>query len=288
MTKIFHKTRLPDQITLENGPVRLLAQFLLQADRAAFDRGVRLSLQQDFELLRQVNEQSRTSWGKLVPIFNPEHSDLTPANSFWIAGCDAAGEIVATQAARFLPLEASSLAAELASLRLFYREPGPHRDAGERCEVLAPSAAAIAGRVVFSGGGWYHPRCRGTGLSSILPRISRAYAHSRWATDYTVSMVEPVLTEKGVVRSYGYSKVEPMIRFLGSFRGDLDLHLIWMATEEMLQDLTAWAVRERTAGTVQDRTAWATAGSSEYEDRRIEAPQTNSSPRDRHGSIKRS
>jgi hypothetical protein len=280
MTKLSQKTRLPDQITLEKGPVRLLAKFLLKADRAAFERGVRLSLHQDFGLLRQVNERSRTSWGRLVPIFNPEHSDLDPANSFWIAGYDADGEIVATQAARHLPLQQSSLAAELASLRLFYRDPGPHLAAGERCEVLAPSAAAITGSVVFSGGGWYHPRCRGTGLSSILPRISRAYAHARWLTDYTVSMVEPVLTEKGVVRSYGYSKVEPMIRFLGSFRGDLDLHLIWMATEELVQDLTAWAA--------QDRTASAAAGSSAYEERRIEAPQTNSSPRERQGSISRS
>ena len=272
MTKISQTKRLPDQITLDKGPVRLLAQFILQADRAAYERGVRLSLHQDFDLLRQVNEQSRSSWGKLVPIFNIEHSDLDPANSFWIAGRDAEGEIVATQAARFLPLWESSLADELTSLRLFYRAPEPHLASGERCEVLVPSAAAITGRVVFSGGGWYHPRCRGTGLSAILPRISRAYAHSRWETDYTVSMVEPVLTEKGVVRSYGYSKVEPMIRFLGSFRGDLDLHLIWMATDEMLQDLTAWAA----------------AGSSAYEDRRIDVPQTKSSPRDRQGNIRRS
>jgi len=272
MTRISQAKRLPDQITLDKGPLPLLARFMLLADRAAYERGIRLSLHQDFGLLRQINERSRASWGKLVPIFNPEHSDLDPTNSFWIAGYDADGEIVATQAARFLPLQHSSLAEELRSLRLFYRAPGPHLAAGERCEVLAPSAPAITGRVVFSGGGWYHPRCRGTGLSGILPRISRAYAHSRWETDYTVSMVEPVLTEKGVVRSYGYSRVEPMIRFLGSFRGDLDLHLIWMATEELLQDLTAWA----------------TADSSAYDERRIEVPETNSSPRDRHGSIKRS
>jgi hypothetical protein len=273
MTKQSHAKRLPDQITLDKGPVQLLGRFLLQADKAVFDRGIRLSLHQDFERLRAVNESARASWGKLVPIFNPEHSDLDPGNSFWISGTNAHGEVVATQAARFLPLGASSLKAELCSLRLFYRAPGPHLASGERCEVLAPSAERITGRVVFSGGGWYHPSCRGTGLSSILPRISRAYAHSRWESDYTVSMVEPVLTEKGVVRSYGYSNIEPMIRFLGSFRGDLDLHLIWMETGEMLQDLEAWV---------------AAASSSAYEERKTEAPQTKISPRDRQGSINRS
>ena len=161
----------------------------------------------------------------------------------------------------------------LRSLRRFYRTPEPHLIAGERCEVLAPSAGRITGRVVFSGGGWYHPSCRGTGLSTILPRISRAYAHSRWASDYTVSMVEPVLTQKGVVQSYGYSKIEPMVRFLGSFRGDLDLHLIWMETEELLQDLEAWV---------------AAASSRAYEERKTEAPQTKISPLDRKGNISRS
>jgi len=273
MTKTSQAKRLPDQITLDKGPIRLLGQFLLQADRAAFDRGIRLSLQQDFEQLRAVNESARASWGKLVPIFNPEYSDLDPANSFWISGTNRQGEIVATQAARFLPLAESSLKAELSSLRLFYRAPEPHLAAGERCEVLAPSAGRITGRVVFSGGGWYHPSCRGTGLSTILPRISRAYAHSRWETDYTVSMVEPILTQKGVVQSYGYSKVEPMIRFLGSFRGDLDLHLIWMETEELLQDLETWVTA---------------AGSSGYEERKTDAPQTKISPRERKGSINRS
>jgi len=273
MTRISHAKRLPDQITLDKGPIGLLAKFLLLADRAAFDRGIRLSLQQDFDRLRSVNDGARASWGKLVPIFNPEHSDLDPGNSFWISGTNAQGEIVATQAARFLPLDRSSLEAELRSLRLFYRAPEPHLENGERCEVLAPSAARITGRVVFSGGGWYHPSCRGTGLSTILPRISRAYAHSRWDSDYTVSMVEPVLTEKGVVRSYGYSKVEPLVRLLGSFRGDLDLHLIWMETGELLQDLEAWV---------------AAAGSSGYDERRTEAPQTKISPRERKGSISRS
>jgi len=273
MTRISQVKRLPDQITLDKGPIQLLGQFLLQADKAVYDRGIRLSLNQDFEQLRAVNEGARASWGKLVPIFNPEHSDLDPTNSFWISGTNARGEVVATQAARYLPLQQSSLKAELNSLRLFYRKPEPHLVSGERCEVLAPSAERITGRVVFSGGGWYHPSCRGSGLSSILPRISRAYAHSRWETEYTVSMVEPVLTEKGVVRSYGYSRVEPMVRFLGSFRGDLDLHLIWMETEELIQDLTAWL-----AGTT-----W-----SGYEERKTEAPQTKISPRDRQGSIKRS
>jgi hypothetical protein len=273
MTSLSPMKRLPDQITLDKGPVPLLGQFLLQADRAVHDRGIRLSLHQDFDLLRTVNESARASWGKLVPIFNPEHSDLDPSNAFWISGTNAAGEIVATQAARHLPLQRGSLADELSSLRLFYREPGPHLAAGERCEVLAPSAGRITGRVVFSGGGWYHPSCRGTGLSALLPRMSRAYAHSLWESDYTVSMVEPVLTEKGVVQSYGYTKVEPMVRFLGSFRGDLDLHLIWMETEEMLQDLTAWV---------------AAASSSGYDERKTEAPQTKISPRDRQGSINRS
>ncbi len=71
MTKISQAKRLPDQITLNKGPIGLLGQFMLQADRAAYDRGIRLSLHQDFERLKAVNESARASWGKLVPIFDP-------------------------------------------------------------------------------------------------------------------------------------------------------------------------------------------------------------------------
>jgi hypothetical protein len=231
--------RLPDQITVDHGPRELLGRFFLEADLAARSRGVYLHLHADLEGLVELNRRM-ANWGSLTPIFRPEFGLVKLDSAFWIEGRTAAGEVVATQAARFYQWPESNIAEEFGSLRAFYAEPAPHRAAGETWTVTAPCASRIAGRVVFSGAGWYRPDFRGTGLSSILPRISRAYAFTRWNSDVTISMVDPVLTRKGVVRSYGYSRVEKEVKLTASFRGDTSFDLVWMPRDEMLADLETY------------------------------------------------
>lgn len=90
----------------------------------------------------------------------------------------------------------------------------------------------------YSGGAWYHPDYRGLGLASIIPRLSRTIAYSRWNTDFTVSLAESVLVEKGVVDRYGYTRVETGLDWLNSFIGHLlNLHLLWMDRSELFSDL---------------------------------------------------
>jgi hypothetical protein len=92
--------------------------------------------------------------------------------------------------------------------------------------------------VCYSGGAWYHPDYRGMGLASIIPRLSRTIAYSNWNTDFTISVAESVLIEKGVVARYGYTRVEEGLDWLNSFIGHLmNLHLLWMDRNEMLNDL---------------------------------------------------
>ena len=265
-------TPLLDQIDLRYGPAAQLGRFFLLADQAAYDRGVHLQLHTDLGSLIAANRQMQSVWGApMVPIFDPAHSQLSPANSFWISGHDDSGAIVATQAARFFDMTGSSAAAELASLRLFFAEPEPHQAAGARCIVDCPAASELTGRVVYSGGGWYHPKFRGCGLSRILPRISRALAYTQWDSEYTFSVVETVLIEKNVYQSYGYSRHSPSIRLTGSYREDLELELIWMPRQEMLADMVRY---------MEDAVA--------NEVRRTETAETNVAPSRRHGSSSRS
>ncbi len=89
--------------------------------------------------------------------------------------------------------------------------------------------AAAPGTIRTTGGG---------GLASIIPRLSRAIAYSRWNTYFTISVVEPVLVDKGVVARYGYTRVEEGIDWLNSFRGHMfNICLIWMDRTELLNDL---------------------------------------------------
>ena len=94
--------RLPDALTIKHGPARLLAHFVLEGDKAARRKGIRLRLRYDFPELLYFNKQqiAHGNWYRLPDNFNPEYSDLLPENSYWISGENENGEIVLTQAGR--------------------------------------------------------------------------------------------------------------------------------------------------------------------------------------------
>jgi hypothetical protein len=239
--------RLLDQIRVEHGPRSLLGRFFLAADRAARDRGVRLFLRHDFEEFVAFNERARGGTYKLG-IFHPAYSHLDAGNAYWIEGRDPSGKLVATQAGRVFDWSDTNLKEELCGLRMFYADPAIDALPGECCTIDSRSAEAVRGRVTYSGGGWYDDAFRGCGLSTILPRISRAYAYARWGSEFTISFVEDVLVRKSVVKRYGYTNIEPGIRFRNTLMADMDLNLVWMDTDEMLEDVEAFVSAEQGRG----------------------------------------
>jgi hypothetical protein len=240
-------TRLPEQITIEHGPRNLLARFFLLADHAARQRGVRLYLRQDLDELVAFNEAARGGRYRLG-IFHPDYSALDADNAYWIEGRDATGAIVATQAGRLFDWTDTDLRRELCSLRMFYADPIAHALPGEHCSITSPSAERVCGQVTYSGGAWYSRDFRGCGLSTILPRISRAYAYTRWRSQFTISFVEDVLVQKSVVQRYGYTNIEPRVLFRDTLMGDMDLNLVWMDEAEMLADLASFVSRHEGGG----------------------------------------
>ncbi len=230
--------RLPDQVDVAYGPQAIISRFILQGDREARERGVYLSIEHDFEALIAFNKSQPDKWFPLIPVFDPAYSELGPGNAFWIAGRNRDGEIVTVQCARLYDWRDTDFEREFESLRFAYRDPDLERWPEECTFCNAPSGRRISGMVCYSGGAWYHPDYRGTGLASIIPRLSRTIAYSRWNTDYTISVVEPVLVDRGVVARYGYTRVEEGIDWLNSFRGHLfNICLIWMDRTELLNDL---------------------------------------------------
>ncbi|WP_158926353.1 hypothetical protein [Acidisphaera sp. S103] len=268
----FSGSTLLDQIELKHGPIALLGRFFLLAEQAARDRGVHLRLHTDMDSLAEIYPE--VTPGRSLPVlstFDPAHSDLSPKNAFWISGHDDSGKVIATQAARLFDMTRSTVERELVSMRLFYAAPEKYLAAGARCLVDCPPANDITGRVVYSGGAIYHPKVRGCGLSRILPRISRALAHSMWDSEYTFSTVETLLIAKDVHRSYGYTRHSELVSLRGTNRGAMDFGLIWMPTGEMLEDLTNY-----TSETVGN------------EVRNTETTDTNWPPSRRQGSSNRS
>jgi hypothetical protein len=224
--------RLPDALTVKHGPARLLSRFVLEGDKAARRSGLRLRLRHDFDELLYLNrrEIARGNWFRLVNWFNPECSDVSPDNAFWVSGEDDAGEIVVTWAGRVYYWPGTSLAEQACAM--FYG-----RDDGQLCTVTAPAAQSITGVVLSAGSVWVRPEFRGRQLSHLFPRIGRAYACSRWPIDWTISLVAPVLVEKGVAAGYGQKNFSHSIFYPSSPWGDLEVVVSYTAAADIYHDL---------------------------------------------------
>jgi hypothetical protein len=231
--------RLPAHIRIKYGPVGLLGRFFLWADTAARDRGVTLSFGSLQDLI-EANRANSDSWRPLVPVFDEALGGITPESGFVLIGRDEGGQVVATHAARIYDWSETSLEDEAASLRMFYADPDAAFARGDRCEITAPVARKITGRVVFSGAAWYRPDFRGKDLATILPRISRAYAFTRWNTDFTIGMMDDAVVAGGMAERVGHINVEhSCIELVASPLGEMRCALAWMQPDELLADLAA-------------------------------------------------
>lgn len=231
--------RLPASLKIKYGPAGLLGRFFLWADTVARDRGVTLF----FASLRDLVEANRAnsdSWRPLVPIFDPALGGITSETGFAVIGRDKNGQVVATQAARLYDWSETNLHEEAASLRMFYAHPDAAFARGDSCKINTSVAKMIGGRVVFSGAGWYRRDFRGKGLATILPRISRAYAFTRWNTDFTISMMGDAVVAGGMAERCGYTKTEhSSVELVASPLGAMRCALVWMQLDELLTDLAA-------------------------------------------------
>jgi len=228
--------RLPDALTIKYGPAPLLARFVLEADKEARRRGVDLRLRHDFgELLYFA--KSISNHDKLfrrLEIFNPEYTDFTPENSYWIAGYDRHGEIVLTSAGRIYDWTRTNLKEEARTM--FYS-----RDIGQQCEMseeFATAARLVTGTAIYAGAGWIRSDYRGRQLSRVFPRLGRAYALSRWPIESLFTYVVPALADNGTARGYGYKHEARSVFYPGSPWGDIELVLVSLSTDEAYDDLT--------------------------------------------------
>jgi len=132
------------------------------------------------------------------PAFDPAYCDLSRARVLQLrAGDDTVG-VIAGKAidGDFVELMRSGA--------LWYgREAG----AAQQVAVSAPpEVPALAGRLAYFGGLWLHPRVRGTGLSSLLPRLIRAIAVRDWLPDFLCGGVLEALAIREIpTRVYGYA-----------------------------------------------------------------------------------
>jgi hypothetical protein len=256
--------RLPDALTIKHGPAQLLAKFVLEGDKFAREIGIRLRLRHDFNELVYFNRQqvARGTWFRLVDHLNPEYSDLTSENSYWISGENEQGEIVLTQAGRVYDWPDTNLEREAASM--FYAG----HDQGRSCIVTAKDAKSMTGVVFVSGARWTRPDYRAVPPSRLLSRLGRAYALARWPIDWVFALMAPVLVQKGVAAAYGFLHPSHSLFFPGSPWGDLEVVLNSTSAEEAYADLANFLTTELSAS-VSEESASAPKSSSIFFDDRV-------------------
>lgn len=250
------KPSFVSQAELRYGPLDVLGPFFSSAYKAAANYGVHLTFGTFDELLK-VNLANQKSWRALIPTFDPRLSMLSDENAFCIFGYDATGDIVATQACRLFDWRDTDFKKAAEDLSLFYSYPDWDRGPNETCVVTASSAEQVHGLVAFSGGAWYRRDFRGKYLSLILPRISRAYAFTRWSTDYTASMIQDSVLASGMGDRCGYTKIEWSVHVHGSPMGDINFAFVWMEPDELVDDLRRFEglIATEADGTVRYRRA---------------------------------
>lgn len=252
--------RLPDAITITHGPRRLLARFILESDKAARRMGLHLRVRNDFDEMLFLNraEAARGNWYPIVDMFNPERVDLTPENSFWISGENAAGEIVVTWGARIYDWRGTNLAEQACAM--FYGE-----DLGQPREITAEAAARISGIVVCGGASWVHPNYRRQHFSRLIPRVGKAYACGRWPIDWSFCYVTRKHVEQGLAASYGQKNVSYSVSYPGT--PWLDVVVAYSTANEVYEDMTSFLESDLSEGSSPQSTITfeAPAGSTNLE-----------------------
>ncbi len=235
------RLRLPDQVNIDFGPAEILGPAFLQLDRAARERGIYLSISRDFGELAEVNRNNREDWYPLVPMFDSSIGGVSSENGFWIYGVNDRGAIVATQAARLYLWPDTTFVQEWENRTFIYEDPARQSQPDERCTANCPGAYNITGRVCHTGALWMHPDYRNTGIGSLLPRVTRAYALTTWYPDYMfgIAKIRPSLSAQSVKRLYGWQHYDRELNWYGSpHLGDItEIAVCWMNEQEVLADV---------------------------------------------------
>jgi len=230
---------LIDQVTLAHGPRELLKRYFLIVEEALRARGIRMRFRTDFEQLVEINHQHRDSWPAFIPMSDPAHATLRIDDSFWVEGVDETGCPVVTHAGRLYDWEDTTLEAELTSLRAFFRDPEPHLARGDAIRVNAPAAKRIRGRVMGGGAVWVRPDHRGKGLATLVPKVSRAYALTRWNILGNWAVMEPRIRDLGLAARQGFNQEEMIVFQLKAWRDHLPMLLVWMTREDAFAQIAA-------------------------------------------------
>lgn len=175
----------------------------------------------------------------LSSTWDPDYSDLTFHNSFWLRAVDAHGDTVATMAQRFMDTKTSFLD-EILSERLWH-DRGRADIRGRFGVVECSAAATLKGRIGHSGGLWIDPRWRKRNLSGLLDHLSRGLLLKNFWFDHITAIMIDRLAATGIgSKQYGWPFIDGRVEF-DLYRGKLyNLIFCHMSRADALDRMRYW------------------------------------------------
>jgi hypothetical protein len=242
-----------EDIRIDHGPAQTLGRFFLAADTMVRAAGIQLRLV-SIKDASQAHTDNKESWPVFPPMLDSRLSEIPEDFSYALLGYNSAGEVVSSQAGRVYDSPDRSLSDLIGDQSFFYGQAALNA-AYPTCHMTALAGRRIRGRFVYSGALWVRPDHRGSRMANVLPRISRAYALSRWGTDFTIAFLSNV--NSSLFKLYGYPNVEKGVEVRGSSTADMTGSLMWMNVDELADDLAHFLehARSKVDGTVGNRSA---------------------------------
>src|SRR5258708_32397033 len=130
----------------------VVQQALLELDRIAIRRGVKLTIETDPTEFAAVSLANEKTQARLMPVLDFRLHEFNASNFIWLKGEDGDGHVVTTAAIRLLDMQGMNLKQFGESLRLFYGDPLTQASPGEVYIDDCLSAPKIRERSTFSGG----------------------------------------------------------------------------------------------------------------------------------------
>lgn len=201
--------------------------------------GMRLEIGDDFVEYRRLR-QTQTDRSPIYPMFDVSCSYVDQSNAFWICGFNDSGELVHTQAMRFLDLSGVSLGQHMRQHRHKYITPNSTPDPDRTYYSRPLALKTITGQVCYHGEFWLSGGDAGyrkKGFTPLLSRIAFELALKSWVPNYVFGFINAKLAFKGTQMHHGYSHCEP-----GVWHGPDDQItdedcLVWMNTREIVHFL---------------------------------------------------
>lgn len=202
--------------------------------------GIHVEFGDDFAKYRSYRIR-QTDRSPMYPMFDVTSSYIDGSNGFWVCGFDSDGELIHTQAVRYLNLSGVSLSEHLDMHRHKYITPDTTPDP-DRTFFSGPDAMdKITGRVCYQGEFWLRalglggPRSQGA--TALLSRLLLELMMGSWNPDFVFALVPKRLAEKGAHLRYGYFHCAPGQWIGPDQQVTEEDYLIWMSADDMTNAL---------------------------------------------------